>query len=711
MRQLWLTIIVFLLTSGCATGSVTSEVTTLPGIGDTVASSIDKNQTPGFRLTAEKEGVYRVCPSNLPGHNPYDLQRFELSQHQTTINTWIDRVGEETCLFFYHAKQFDRYALFNLYELVPADQSPERLKLEKPRPAASNSLNGTGNWEVQKELEQNILHEPLFEAELPWLWERIDAGETVSIPLEYSLEAETLSEIKLDLWSKSTGAVGKTEAIIPHAIQVNSDAFQIHQASWEGKGAHTVTIPVTNLDLAKGISQIELSLSVDEGLLGDSLYLDKITLSFQVELPISGQWNQTRENRALSVENGSAYLLVSRDQSLHVYQSGCDTGLTCEIILHTGDAIYPFSPQDSHTPQIQERLVAGVNQNREGDYVVIGYPEFLTELQPLFELRRSQGLQPVWIDYPVWVETTGGYNHPETMRQFLHQAYLTWTVQPRYVLLVGDYDHTFATEAPGIRKAGIPSQFIYTSLGGWTTSDADLVDFNRDGLPEIAIGRIPVDEPDELRPVIEKILRYEKTLSRNGAIPQMVVYPDPADPIFLYQAEGFIKALVNDSGSYPGTAVFNPDVATLQSGIIGRDLSWMVYIGHGSLTRLGAAGFLDSESLRLPNSTSGNSLFLLYTCLVGYFTHPQANSLAEDLLTSPGANTTALLAPSSLILPEDFSILLTQTARVLVDNPPIHIGDLYLEVLQSSYAAGEVELDILRTWHLIGDPALSLWLP
>ena len=96
------------------------------------------------------------------------------------------------------------------------------------------------------------------------------------------------------------------------------------------------------------------------------------------------------------------------------------------------------------------------------------------------------------------------------------------------------------------------------------------------------------------------------------------------------------------------------------------------------------------------------------TCLTGLFTHPKAESLAETLLWDASGGAVAVLAPTSLTLPGDQSLLSHALVKAFLQNPSTPIGELLYQARRQVPTDTQGALDVMETFLLFGDPALRL---
>ena len=160
------------------------------------------------------------------------------------------------------------------------------------------------------------------------------------------------------------------------------------------------------------------------------------------------------------------------------------------------------------------------------DYIAIVHRDLWDAIDPLLDHRRSaDGFAVAKVDVQqIYDEFSYGRRDPEAIRSFLAYAYSSWVgptgagatppQAPQYVVLVGDghYDFTGAsgTTLPNL----IPPYLIDVDPWlGETAADNRFVSLDGpdDVLPEMAVGRIPAQTPDEVTAVVNKILAYETT--------------------------------------------------------------------------------------------------------------------------------------------------------------------------------------------------------
>lgn len=266
-------------------------------------------------------------------------------------------------------------------------------------------------------------------------------------------------------------------------------------------------------------------------------------------------------------------------------------------------------------------------------------PELLQgELQRWVDYRTSQGYR-IKVVLPV----SSAFGIKQLVRA--HQA----NGKLRTLVLVGTARGAKPLVPVDLRLAQV--NFFFGSELDIAT-DNSYVDTDQDGDPDLAMGRIPVSTPAELRAYIDRVIRYENDQPqttwrrRINIIAGVGGFGGVADKTI----ENTVKILLGDHippgydvtmtyGSW--TSPWCPDPRQFSRVAIERFnegcLFW-VYVGHGSRHRLdlirtplGRFPVMDVSSLSQINSRQGSPLALFLACHTGAFDDPK-RSLAETLL-------------------------------------------------------------------------------
>jgi hypothetical protein len=345
-------------------------------------------------------------------------------------------------------------------------------------------------------------------------------------------------------------------------------------------------------------------------------------------------------------------------------------------------------------------------QERSGyDLVILSHGDFMDSLEPLKRLREIQGLRVGLIDIEdLYDEFSFGIKTPKAIKDFLSHAKTRWWRSPRYVLLVGDASFDPRNYLGLGDMDYVPTKLIDTAYME-TASDDWFVDLNDDGLPEIAIGRLPVQTPEEATIVVSKIVGYEKSSTNKEALLVADRVDSPNDFNFEGASEGVRGLLPVDltvRRIYRGQ--FESDAQAKGELLRGINEGPLLvnFIGHGSvgIWRGSLLTLEDADNLvnglRLP-------FFINMTCLNGFFQNPYGETLAEALIKASGGGAIAIWTSSGLTEPDKQAVMNKELIRLLFGGDSITLGEATARA-KSSVS----DQDVRKTWILFGDPSTQL---
>ncbi|MFN2195041.1 MAG: C25 family cysteine peptidase [Anaerolineales bacterium] len=672
------------------------------------------SQSPIFLLMSQT-GIYQFCPEDYGITSDMEPQRLQLTDRNKPVQTWLHTVDDRACIRFFVEAQDNRYAKQSVFRLSLVNQPAAEIEQLVLLP----TVEPTSRFQrvrITQQFEENLIYDPQFDHEMPWLWTRVPFDQTASVEIETQSDELKAAHIKLSFWAKSASPVMEAGGQAEHRVFVTINSEEPELVHWNGSGEFTITISKPGLLLAtKNKLRIGMSLDLPAGTIGDTVFLDKLAISGEPNpIAVSGKYSggslplppdQTEDPiQALAIDRGTPTRLFDFER-----------GSTEMYILpdHDDLSYYLFRDQDVLKPEMMSKSGSRIDLRDPGlmgDYLIIGAQQFESTLSTLLETRRDEGMLPIFIDLQsIYNQFGTGYPEPEAIREFLHFAVEHWAVPPSYVLLVGDNTHQVNDLFSGEAKWNLPSSYIYTTLGGWTLSDADLVDFNRDGKPDLAVGRIPVRDNHSLEVVLEKIIGYQAQRINSDQNLDVEVLAESDEPAFAaLTAE--LSAEMPASMLLPGVTDYPANIKRerLINYLERPDPALLIYIGHGSLTQLAATDLLNTQDFSQLKHERSYGMMAMFTCLAGYFAHPTAESIGEMLIEHPESAMAAVIVPSSLTLPDRQNSLLARFSTALANETNQRIGDVLLETQQISLDMDDIDLDIVRTWLLLGDPAMRI---
>jgi hypothetical protein len=276
------------------------------------------------------------------------------------------------------------------------------------------------------------------------------------------------------------------------------------------------------------------------------------------------------------------------------------------------------------------------------------------------------------------------------------------------VLLVGDasYDPKNYLNLP--ESNFLPAFFVQTQFGGQTASDLPFSDLDGDGIPDIAVGRVPASTDVEVAAFVRKTIAYENQISQAETSSYLLAIADGQEASFRHDAQRFLDIFTG----YRGSKLYTPETGITDANLtiqeyFNEGYTFISYFGHGSVTMWGKDRlFTVEDAATLSNAEY--PIVINMTCLTGLFTHPRIESLAEALLFNPDGGAVAILAPTSLTLPGEQSLFSTPFGLALHSGVYEHLGDIFLFAQRDMSISSPTNRDVLETFLLIGDPGLLI---
>ncbi|HID55680.1 TPA: hypothetical protein EYP37_04060 [Candidatus Poribacteria bacterium] len=376
------------------------------------------------------------------------------------------------------------------------------------------------------------------------------------------------------------------------------------------------------------------------------------------------------------------------------------------------------------------------NPSNSYDYLIISHRDFLEPIQKLADFRASQGLDVLVVDVDdIYDEFSHGIFNPHAIRSFLRYAFFNWAKPPTYVLLVGDasYDYKGAVkryyERMGIKldiaPIFVPTYHSWAPVGGEAAMDQKFVEVSGDDrLPDMFIGRLPVQRPSEVNEIVSKIIEYEtETQSDYWQSRIMEVADDDlshaGDDEFERSRERLFRNVI--PVAYEPVKIYLRKIGSpmrankmiideINKGVIVAE-----YSGHGgSWTWADENIFRGDDIQRLSNK--GKYPFLITTtCLNGFFDMPQKfgeRSLAEEFLIQKDKGAIAVLSASRLTFAYANSAFDMVLFKYMFEVDPPVLGAI-INQAKVEFINNSIEQWIpgAEQYILFGDPALKLKLP
>ena len=331
------------------------------------------------------------------------------------------------------------------------------------------------------------------------------------------------------------------------------------------------------------------------------------------------------------------------------------------------------------------------------DTVVVCPEEFKPALAPWIEHRQAQGRVLAFVSNLKSAEEIR-----DEIRAIAKQGGL------RFVVLVGDAEPNMEQDAK-IRKRCVPTHLAPAKVNVRWGSEPEIAtdnwyaDLKDNGVPDVAIGRLTPDTPEELRVIVKKILNYENSTDFGpwrgkasfiagvggfGQVTDSVLENGAKKLITLGVPSSYVTTLTNASWQSPycppPSAFCDAACERMSEGC----LVWC-YIGHGAphgLDYVRVPGnwypIMNCEDCTRLNCTHCGPIALFLACYTGAFDNPR-DCLAEELLRTEGGPI-AIIAGSRETMPYGMAVLGQELMDECFRRHRETVGELLLKAKQNS---------------------------
>ena len=398
-----------------------------------------------------------------------------------------------------------------------------------------------------------------------------------------------------------------------------------------------------------------------------------------------------------------------------------------QLTIEPAAATTPYlavGPQGVLTPAsvVLASTTGPATQTPGADYLILTTGDLAPAASSLAALRAAQGLQTAVVDVgDVMTEFNYGIYSPHALQSFLSYVHATWNPVPRYVVLAGAASFDYRNFL-GFGGELVPTLMVSTNSGLFS-SDNHLVDINGDGIPDFAVGRLPVltNAERQLQSYVAKLAAYEATPGGQW-INQALFAADetgPDDGLANYAADSVAIA-----GGLPAlyvpqqvAALSSSDItaarATLFSCARQHGLGLVNYFGHAGLDRLPRRSacwtvercrHLDQRPCAIASSSAARSPATSIASTCPSFSSPSASCWPTQ---ANGGAVGNLELRRSLSYHSEGKELARLFYLDLGIPGSFRLGDVMLHAL-TQYANEPGLLDTVDLYTLLGDPATQV---
>ncbi|QEG24201.1 C25 family cysteine peptidase [Mariniblastus fucicola] len=325
------------------------------------------------------------------------------------------------------------------------------------------------------------------------------------------------------------------------------------------------------------------------------------------------------------------------------------------------------------------------------DTLVLCNPDLQTALAPWVEYRRRQG-------HRIAIR----FSKPTVEQNRKLIAEYAKGDRLENIVLVGDAGDRWLDPRKLVPTNLVPAKvnLLFGSEPN-IASDNPYGDLDEDGVPELAVGRLTADTPEELTQTVNRIIRYEQ--EANGQLWQRKInlvagvggLGRMVDSIIENTTRQIVKELIpagyQTSMTYGSwTSPYCPDPRRFSETAIGRFnegcLFW-VYCGHGNRGQLDRImlpdqnhRILDCELVDQLDCKSGSPIAICLACYTGAHDGDE-DCLAEHMMRQPNGPV-AVVCGSRVTMPYAMSILSVEMMNEFFRGECQTLGQLMLRAKQ-----------------------------
>ena len=665
------------------------------------------------RALVEEAGAQRITAAQLAAQ--FGLRQAEIEQRLATGQLDVRHAGQQVSwwtdgkvLEFYAPEETTRWSPQAVYLVHLAQGSTIQSHSSTAPP-----IGAAATFEHTTHLEQNVFAATAAARDVDeelWFWSALVGGNSTAGIRAYDFDLPELQSTSRAILEVRVSGATAAAAQVDHAATFRINGAVTGSVAWNGSGYRSFAVPFDGAVLAES-NTFEIVAELPQGVAQSVFYLDSFSVThFRGAATSSGDLEVvTRDAGAISVEGVGKVgvtVLDTTDPFRPVRLSGValDTGL--DRVAWNGVAgserYFVWVPAAAKSPTLEPSYALDAT---EAEYLVFAPSALHAGAQRLVDYRRSLGFATRLVEVEQVFDAFGdGERNPAAIHAFLTEAYRDWTVKPRWAVMLGK-GTLDAQDYRGLGDNLLPTTLVSTPQGVYG-SDMSFGDVSgNDGVPEIAIGRIPVVTPQELEDYLDKMEIAEST----PASDRVILAADDPDLAGDYPLD------TSELGTLVPSAyqIDTIDLSTTAIGQARSDLqqslasgAWLLnYQGHGGLGQFAAEGLLIRDDVATLPTGGALPIVASMTCSAGRFELPGVSSLGERLVLEPDRGAIAILAPSGLSVHDGAKLLDRELVLAMLDEPTL--GDAVVRAL------AEVEDEIpfpylLRIYNLLGDPAMPL---
>ncbi len=670
---------------------------------------------PSYEIRVSEDGLYRVWFEDVPALEGAPLRHLALTRGGNGVPIRVvgpsgDGVVGPGGFFEFYGQALDSlYTATDVLELTVNRFQARRIR-SLPRPPRGRTPT---RYIARETVEHNLEYSFASPNGDPWYEKRVLAfQQPVSETFEIEVDAVAPGEavLEVDLW----GVTDFPDVAPDHHVQILLNGVHVADELFNGLSALSLEIPIPGGLLVDGVNSVEVVLPGDTGADWDLVHVESYGVRYPRQFVASAdRFSGETLGAAVEIQGFTspdvvAYRVVGERMiylgATEARESGNGVYTARLKGRRQGPAHYHVSTAGALLrPEIELRAPLDPVPAGPANYWILTHPLFEDHLAPLVAARRADGFTVATVSTgQVFREYGGGVFDPEAIRSFVGDIAANRGAE--YLLLIGGDSYDYHDYLGVGSVSFIPTIYLPThNVVQFTPSDAALADGDRDGVPDVYLGRLPVRSVDELETVIDKTLTYSPAsldaIFAADAAEEPFSFSELSDELAEMMPAGWtVERAYVDLDGVAGARATLLDAINSGPGLT----QYFGHSGPGSWTFSGLLGPADPPAFI---NHGDPTVVVQWGCWNGYHSVPQYNTLAHAFLLSGSQGAAAVIGASTLTkvvsdreMAERFYHHLSLPGATLGQAVELSRRDL----AERGYR------DVVLGTTLLGDPALRL---
>lgn len=729
------------------------------------------SQHPYFKIGIAQDGVYQITPAQLKSFSNFPTnvnpKSFQLFNNGIEIPFFVK--GEDDGKFdstdyiefpaqknytnrhriINHSEPYNeylnRYTDTTWYWLTWGKMDGKRLEKNSANLSSSDTLfSYTEVIHIEENNYIQIMGDIVSMQTHNWssrklpIWSYLSVNQTLT--QNFSISNLTNGNESINIFAK-VGSFG-AEAVSPaHKLTLTMDNFSVNDTlKLQRYDIGILSKSISSQNISEGSHSLKLTSHSTESKIVNDVSYDWFEIEYPRQLKVTGDslifgfrsLNLSKVRKVIISELPDTNFVIYRHSpsskkisNINFIPQNTNWKITFTDTISSESKYFLWKKEKLLTPLIQFKQAFAdlILDKKQTDYIIITHKTFKPEVELYKNFLNSEkkySTRLIDVD-DIYDEFFFGNPDPESIKKYL-QTSSAWTLPaPKFLFLVGDasYDYKFVYKNKNainfVPSIGFPVSDVAFTI--W-----DSISF----LPQLAVGRLPVNNPGEVTQYLQMRSNYDKL--PNSEWNKRAIFFSSGDPKSGGQLDLF-RSVNNEiidkhfsANPIKGNGIHfykttNPysDLGPYSGEFIkeqiGKGGTFISYIGHsGTQTWDNGIG----DPVQLLNSVNRFSLMTDFGCSTGKFAEPQVKSFSELFLFGNSPSAIAYVGNSALgfvslatTYPQLFYRTLLQDSFQTIGQSHNASKNKYL----NQYGAGTISQILLYSNTLVGDPSVELAIP